>query len=207
MKLYPALGFLLLLLWMLTSLFSTSWSLPVLFLGILTLLNLYHWKEKRRFLLLCNILAVLLSVMILTLAWQSDSADSLGIDYQSGSLNYHSDSHGGFLGDGESLEVYQFPDNSLEKEITENPDWYPLPNDTITKILWGMETEEGQSGPYLVNIHLPQIQQGYYFFLDRHPESTDPHDLSPVLERYSFNFTLALYDQSKQKLYLIKLDT
>ena len=57
-------------------------------------------------------------------------------------------------------------------------------------------------GPYLGDIELPEIQNGYYRLIDRQEEKgTD------ILERASFNFTLGIYDMDTKTLYFCEVDT
>ena len=51
------------------------------------------------------------------------------------------------------------------------------------------------------------VENGWYRFIDRHAQSYDSADESEVLERGSFNFTLALYDADRNELYYLTLDT
>ena len=57
------------------------------------------------------------------------------------------------------------------------------------------------------DLEIPQIENGYYYFYDRHDEATDPYDDSEFLARFSFNFTLAIYDSDTNTLYLCEYDT
>ena len=50
---------------------------------------------------------------------------------------------------------------------------------------------------------MPEIREGYYRLIDRHAEAGE----SDILERSSFNFTLALYDTGADTLYFFELDT
>lgn len=61
--------------------------------------------------------------------------------------------------------------------------------------------------PYDDEVSIPEIQDGYYYFYDRHSESTNPYDDSELFQRFSFNFTFAIYDQSSNQIYLIEYDT
>ncbi len=54
---------------------------------------------------------------------------------------------------------------------------------------------------------IPWVSDGYYFFRDRHSESADPADPAELLERGSYNFTVALYDRDSQTLYYGEVDT
>ena len=54
---------------------------------------------------------------------------------------------------------------------------------------------------------IPEVENGYYYFLDRHSQSTNPKYDSGVLGRASYNFTIAIYDEDRQTLYYAELDT
>ena len=51
-------------------------------------------------------------------------------------------------------------------------------------------------------MELPEIQNGYYRLIDRHSD-TD----TGILDRYSFNFTLGVYDSDTNTLYCCEVDT
>ena len=49
---------------------------------------------------------------------------------------------------------------------------------------------------------IPKIENGYYFFKDRQADKD-----KEILDRYSFNFTVAVYDNDNNKMYFCELDT
>ena len=53
----------------------------------------------------------------------------------------------------------------------------------------------------------PTVENGYYFFLDRSDESRNQRSTEGLWNRYSFNFTAALYDTDRGALYYYALDT
>jgi hypothetical protein len=57
------------------------------------------------------------------------------------------------------------------------------------------------------NQDIPEITNGYYYFYDRFEDSSDPLNDSELLERSSYNFTLAIYDADSQILYYCEVDT
>ena len=54
---------------------------------------------------------------------------------------------------------------------------------------------------------IPDIEIEYYYFRDRHSQSTDPKDDTGVLGRGSYNFTIAILDTIMQRLYYLEFDT
>lgn len=137
-------------------------------------------------------------------------AEELELDATDGTELLHYDTHGG-NGDGTSCFALTFSDNALEQEIQTRSDWTPLPLDNTAEILvYGQSDAAHSMGPYLTdsdgNALLPQIENGYYCFIDRqtHYETIAAQ---PILERSSFNFTLAVYDTDQDILYFCQLDT
>ena len=55
--------------------------------------------------------------------------------------------------------------------------------------------------------HIPKIENGYYIFEDRSSESKDSTDDKELFNRYSFNFSIAIYDCDTNKLYYFEFDT
>lgn len=116
------------------------------------------------------------------------------------------DTHGGFLGDGYSLTVYSCDDGLVLTRIQENKEWKTLPLDDVTeKLIYG----KNGIGPYLCDEELnpifPQVENGYYILIDRQDKETA--EGREILDRYSFNFTIGLYDTDTNKLYVGRLDT
>lgn len=161
---------------------------------------------------------VLLLLMIFSLVGcgkkdiQSDISDSLGIDVNKGTVLTDSDSHGGFHGDGMMFQQITFEDSMLSDEIKDNDSWKPLPlSQNIEALVYGIEEDTSSIGSYLTDENgdtiIPDIQNGYYYFYDRHSESTEPYNDKDVLNRASFNFTLAVYDSDNHVLYYVEFDT
>lgn len=124
-------------------------------------------------------------------------AEILGAEINDGVLLTSEDSHGGFLGDG-----LAYAEIRCNLEIPDSEYWHPLPlSDTLTELTArnGLLTADGRS------LAPPEIRNGYYFFMDEF-DGKSPDD-SQLLGRYSYNFTLALYDADTNMLYYYELDT
>ena len=99
--------------------------------------------------------------------------------------------------------MLQALDGSLLEQIRTDGRWRPLPMDKTTRILaYGYDDGTTSIGPYLGEVALPEIQNGYYRLIDRHSD-TD----TGILDRYSFNFTLGVYDSDTNTLYCCEVDT
>ena len=110
-------------------------------------------------------------------------------------------------GDGTLYVDFVFVDDAMEEQISADPAWSPLPaDDTVQALVWGLETGTGSTGPFLTDEEgaplVPPVERGYYRLIDRQ-EQTD----TPLLERASFNFTVAVYDADACVLYFGELDT
>ena len=142
----------------------------------------------------------------------SEISKTIGVDVSTGEVISESDSHGGFHGDGDTVIEIQFSDTSLSDQIKDNEEWNAMPlTENLTALVYGIRTETSSIGPMIHsgdNIPVvPEIENGYYYFKDRHYESTDPKDDTNVLSRSSYNFTIAIFNADATILYYLELDT
>ena len=151
--------------------------------------------------------------------WISDTiAEELGLSVQGGQILSADDDHGGFHGDGTAFARIKFSDSQMLEQIQKSGQWKAFPLDeTVQALVYGVTEQTGteetgiavyQTGPYLTdddnNLLIPEIQEGYYRLIDRHPEAEEGTD---ILHRYAFNFTLGIYDTETNTLYFFQLDT
>lgn len=114
------------------------------------------------------------------------------------------DEHSGFLGDGEYFVKAECLDND-ENIINQINSWNVLPlSKNLQLIMYG---GNGYNYELAKSVGIPEINNGYYYFIDRHSESVDKQSDIDLFNRYSFNFTLALYDNDTNILYYYELDT
>ena len=112
------------------------------------------------------------------------------------------DTHGGFHGDGEALVKVYFSDKQAEKfirKIDKNIHWDKLPmKDILQTCINNNITDE---------ISVPIIENGYWFFLDRHSKATDKYNYNDMFHRASLNYSIAIFDIDSNVLYIYSLDT
>lgn len=114
------------------------------------------------------------------------------------------DSHGGFHGDGTYYLVLDCSQNK-EKAMETVKEWKELPlTENLNMVLYG---DENHKYHFAEEVNIPEIINGYYYFYDRHSESTDAGDDTNLLRRASFNFTVAIYDSDMDKMYYVEFDT
>ncbi len=150
---------------------------------------------------------------------QTDSAavrdkisEALVLDVSQGTELAVEDTHSGFHGDGILVVSLRFPDDAVQDSIAANNAWNPLPlRDDLAALVYGITEENSTTGPFLTDNSgeaiLPEVESGYYYFLDRHAEAREDQTGEALLNRGSFNFTIALYDAEEDTLYYAEMDT
>lgn len=118
------------------------------------------------------------------------------------------DTHGGFLGYGAYYLVLDCSDNK-EQALEIIDDWNKLPlSENLNTAMYGGENHGVVYGIELAEEdRMPKIENGYYIFEDRHSESTDSKDDTELFNRYSMNFSIAIYDCDTDKMYYYENDT
>ena len=166
--------------------------------------------KKRRKLVLAGAIFVVVAVVLWGGSAQlRDMKHTLGMNVAKGELVTDTDTHGGFHGDGVTYQVRQF---DADTEPPTGEGWHPLPlSKNVEALLYGHTEGNCTIGPLIGECEgdpfLPRIENGSYFILDRHAESTDPYDDRELFHRHSYNLTAALYDADTHRLYYMELDT
>lgn len=170
---------------------------------------------KRLSLILCMLLVVCILVACSHEDGTKEVAETLRIDLSSGQMVKHTDMHGGFHGDGYTFTQFHFDKTagaSAAKQMDKGGGWSKLPlTENLQRALYGKE-DDGASYGALVQTDdgdtlIPAIENGFYYFYDRHSESRNPRDSTPLFSRSSYNFTISLYDSDSGNLYYYELDT
>ncbi|MEG1988886.1 MAG: hypothetical protein RR035_06820 [Oscillibacter sp.] len=166
---------------------------------------------KKQLRLLALILLLVLTTACGKTGQIQDISRVLGVDVSAGTLVTSADSHGGFHGDGRCFVELSFDAAStLDEALSIDRGWHPLPfTEPLHTVVYGDETPAATRGSLVTDGDgaplFPTADQGYFFFLDRHSQAgkTD----TALLNRASYNFTIALYDSGSQTLYYYELDT
>lgn len=119
------------------------------------------------------------------------------------------DSHGG-MGDGETIIEYDCSkvDVVLNKEKLKQ---LPL-SDNLNLIMYGGQRDGKTYGyEFAIKNDIPKIENGYYYFFDdygKYYKDIDNYTSDVKLfDRYSFNFTLIMFDSDTKHLYYYEIDT
>ncbi len=133
-----------------------------------------------------------------------------GFDIPASTIIYI-DTHGGFHGDGAAYAEVVLPDRFAEQAasvMTERGGWRAFPlSENVAAAIYG---DDSHTALFEIDGDIPApppITSGYWRFIDRHSESGDPSDDTGLHDRYSYHFTVILYDAETNILYFYLLDT
>ena len=134
--------------------------------------------------------------------------DKIKIDISSCTITTEIETPVSFNGDGEyfiTADCYK----SRDIILNQIKNWNPLPlTNNLQLLMYGGEKDGITSFAIQSNeIEIHNINKGYYYFLDRHDEAIYYNSDENVLNRFSYNFTIALYNEETNKLYYYELDT
>lgn len=133
--------------------------------------------------------------------------DKIGIDISFCTIENEQDTHGGFHGDGDYL-VKANCSGEQQKILNQLNDWNILPlSENLQLIMYGGE-RDGMTYSYNLaqEANIPEINNGYYYFLNRKSDATSKHS-DDIFNKYSFNFTIVLYDLDTSMFYYYEFDT
>lgn len=136
--------------------------------------------------------------------WYDRISAALEVDISDGIILEGYDDHSGFHGDGTLFAVFEFSDDALEQKISCPGGWNSLPlTDNLEVLVYGIRSSEAATGPF-IGITMPKVERGYWYFYDRRGMTSDDRT---VLQRESYNYTIAIYDADTNKLYYCEYDT
>ena len=121
-------------------------------------------------------------------------AKTLQVEIPKRDADFSEDTHGGFLGEGDTVKIYELTDKEIEKlneDIKTNDHWKPI-DDALYSIPWMNYNEK-----------IPQIENGWYCFYNKQTKTFE----LPGEDTYSYNYIVCLYSEEKGKLWIYELDT
>ena len=155
-------------------------------------------------------ITALLICMITLSSCSSDAKNEnyLGFSRKGFSVVAEQDTHGGFHGDGfYNLTLDCSKNAEAALKAVENWNAFPLP-ENLSLILYGGERDGvGYKFNLAEKAKIPAIENGFYCFLDRHSEASNPSDDADLFDRASMKFSLALYDSDTNRFYYVEFDT
>ena len=148
------------------------------------------------------------SLLVLSLCGCKDNkvkaiSDRLNVNLEGCTIITESDTHGGFLGDGEYFAKMSC---SKEEAKTIKSKWKDLPlREDIEEVLEMSRCDDESCKDAYDKYDIPSIAQGYYYLLDRHSESKNGD--TDLNGRSSYNFSLGIFDSENNIVYVYELDT
>ncbi|MBQ7131272.1 MAG: hypothetical protein IJO29_01755 [Oscillospiraceae bacterium] len=135
-------------------------------------------------------------------------ASNLDINTDSAQVNTVINSSRNFHGDGHTFISLGFADNPITDEIKQKENWKQLPlTDNLTSLVYGKENVYNGITNDDDELLIPQIENGYYYFENRHSDAKNRYGDSDVFDLVSYNYTIAIYDEDENILYFYSLDT
>ncbi len=137
--------------------------------------------------------------------WSILDEQVVGLDLKDAELLRQDGHPAGFLGDREEFRTYRLTEESragADEVIANSKYWHRLPlSENCRRITQRLALDDDHE-PYF-----PEVTDGWYFFLDRHDQATDPADDTDVYLRGSWNLTMAVYDPATGSLHYYFLNT
>ncbi|WP_206214163.1 hypothetical protein [Adlercreutzia sp. ZJ304] len=160
---------------------------------------------KKTFLLMVGLLIML---NLVACSGQNESSEYFGFSKKDFIIEEEADTRGGFHGDGSYYLILDCSKNK-NKALENLSGWTELPlSENLNLIMYGGEKDEMTYDYNLAEkAKIPEIENGYYYFYDRHSDSANSSDDSELLDRSSFNFSIAVYDSDIDRMYYSDFDT
>ena len=96
----------------------------------------------------------------------------------------------------------------LENAVLLDTAWHRLPvHSSINYVISGEKAAYPRFLSDYSHSILPQLEEGYLFFLDRHEAAENPYNMHEFLKREDYHFSLALYDPAERMLYFVTMDS
>lgn len=124
----------------------------------------------------------------------------------------YTDNHGGFHGDGSAIGTVYLDEISavaIVEEMKENKHWNQLPlTEDIALIMYGGIRNNRVYGHNLAEeVGIPEVINGYWMIIDRFDNQNRVYSDKDILGRYSFNFTVGIFDMDESILYYYEFDS
>lgn len=166
-------------------------------------------KKKNIFLVIilvfCIFMLVFITISIIYNNKLNHISKILNLDVGNCELVNSVNTHDGFLGDGEyfsKLKCSSKEDDEIKLK------WEKLPmNEELQKAMdYKLCSDLGCSN-FFERYNVQIIENGYYYFYDRHLDAKDNKNDLNLNNRSSYNFSVGLFDSDSKMLYFYELDT
>lgn len=162
----------------------------------------HHNHKKHKELIIILICLVLLSGCVRS---KKELSKTLEVDISKCSFENESKRINGFVADSEYFAILNCSKFDAES-LTDNWKKLPLPSE-LTEVLEMARCDSDKCLSVIEEYNIPEVENGYYFFKDRHSHAEDKYSTIPLNDRDSYNFSLGIYDLDNKMLYYYELDT
>lgn len=162
--------------------------------------------KKKNILIILAILAIITTGYIFV--YKISSKLDIDLDIDECKIISENDKHQGFHGDGDFILKADCSKNN-KKILKQVKKWKRMPlSENLQLIMYGGERDNKTYGYELAKKNnIPEIKNGYYYYIDRDSDATNIHSDLSLFDRYSFNFTIVMYDLDTNILYYYEFDT
>lgn len=172
------------------------------------------WKENRITAktftpIISGLLAALLLLLLKPVSNYTDiTTPYFGFTKKDFSVVDELEDYGGFPADGSHYLILDCSTNK-QKALDIIKDWKKLPlSENLNIVMFGGEKDGHGYGYKLAKeAHMPKVNNGYYIFENSQLKGKDKSDDSELLNGYSLNFEIAVYDCDTDRLYYFEYDS
>lgn len=164
---------------------------------------------------------LLIGVVLINLTFLACSSSNSKQEYIAEQINItmpdvlnieYTDEHKGVHGDGQTFGKVEFDETNGKNfvlNIENNQIWNKLPlTENLNLLMYGGEKNNiVYEDEFAQKLGITHMENGYWFFIDRHTQSDCDNKDTDLLDRCSFNFTLAMYNADINTLYYFEFDT
>ena len=160
---------------------------------------------------LFSIKNILIIFLILTLGGcrfndrKTNIGKTIELDLNGCVIDKEIDTHEGFFNEGDYFVKIDCSNSNLES-LSDNWEELPLSNELQT-IIDTLQCDENICLNVYQKYNIPEIKDGYYYFLGKNSKFFDKYDDSILSDSYFYNFILAIYDIDNKIIYYYELDT
>lgn len=134
-------------------------------------------------------------------------AEKTAIAFNDCNLVKEENTHGGFLGDGITLKIYNcYSKNIRDKDLKKGLKKLPLSKNLVEEVMNNFSDDDIKPGDII-----KEIDNGYYFFIDNYAVSYENrqniYSDKKLLTRPAKNYTLGVYDSDTKYFYYFEVDT
>lgn len=157
---------------------------------------------------ICGVFIIVFILCMLTSkVLEKDIKKYIDFDVTSCKLINVTDTHGGFLGDGEYFAKYDCSKATDETEKAKYNWNFLFEDSTIDEQLKSVSCNDDGCKSVYERYDIDTDHNLYYYFYNRHSDAKDYDDQEQLEDAISYNYSIAIFDADRDILYYYELDT